>query len=118
MRAFSACEESTVVQPSEGRLCPATVTWTGLSSQSPAEPASSAVPAAATQQQDEKNYDENRGEIHVRDPLEVGFIFRVRGMHSNPDQRSRSPARSIEWGPIGWRHLASCSTGQPQGEQY
>ena len=61
-----------------------------LSSQSPAVPASAAVPAA-TQQHDDKDYDEKRGEIHVRDPMEVHFVFRVPRNALLPDQRSRSP---------------------------
>ena len=67
-----------------------------------AVPAATAVPAAATEQHDEKNDNKNRGEIHERLLVEVLFVFAaerlvffaLRTMHSNSIQRSRPPFRS------------------------
>src|SRR5215218_7293435 len=58
-------------------------------------PASTAVPAAA-QQHDDENDDENCGEIHLSFLKEMRFeIPAIRGMHSSTHQRLRLPLRSV-----------------------
>jgi hypothetical protein len=69
-----------------------------LSSQSPAEPASTAVPASAAKQQNDNYNYEKSGHIHWVSPVgsALRIFTRVRAMHSNYSQRSVSPFRSID----------------------
>ena len=69
-----------------------------LSLQSPTVPASTAVPAAAKQQND-NYYDEKSGYVHVWLLIAVRFVVArvpLRLMHSNAKQRSGPAFRSID----------------------
>jgi hypothetical protein len=60
-------------------------------------PASTAVPAAAKQQNDNYN-DEKSGDVHYVSPRwqYISYFHALRVMHSNHNQRSVSPFRSID----------------------
>jgi hypothetical protein len=66
-----------------------------FSLQSPAEPASTAIPAAAKQQKKDNDNDEESGSVHIE--LLVAVLRRIfrRVTHTNVVQLSVSPFRSV-----------------------